>query len=877
MKRLQPSPLNSFYMKYTCCSEERRELVKGHPTLNGIDFLEVVDNPSDPDEVRQTVLLVHFIKDISPGAFTKEQVIIEGGERITNIQVIDLYSGFGASPPSSPPLSPPTGDPSRILCVNVNTAGDFSTYTLRLINNPGNPSPPPGIDPILASVEFSFKASCPDDFDCKTTVACDEELQELPNINYLAKDYASFRKLMLERLALLLPGWQEQNPADLGVTLVELLAYVGDHLSYQQDAVATEAYIGTARKRVSVKRHARMVDYYMHDGSNARCWVQVQVKPGGDGMNFKRGSGISRTKFITSDPDFPRVITFNSELYEDILQKDIQIFEPLHDITLYSDHNVMYFHTWGDRECCLPKGAKGATLQGKLENLKVGDVLILAEVKGPETGVTEDADPAHRHAVRITRVGFSEDPLGAATLLSPPASHTSGSPLPITNIEWHDEDALPFPLCISSREGNQYFENVGVAWGNIVLADHGLSAEDSTDSTALSPVRVPRPNPVLSPKTEGAEACEEKETELLPPRYRPEFTAGVITQAAGYSHGHTRSSVTSVMDWDLKKTIPMMTLEEESTGLMWEPRRDLLNSNRNSRHFVVEVEKDGTARLRFGDNKHGMRPPSGTVFKTHYRLGNGTAGNIGAGKLGHLVSDDATVYSNPGYITKVWNPLPARGGAEPEGMEEVRQKAGHAFRQQKRAVTPDDYAKLAKASHPDVQRTAATYRWTGSWYTNFLTFDRFAGRPVDQEFENDMVRRLDQYRMAGEDLEVDAPRFVPLEVEMTVCLEEGYYAAHVKSAILAVFNNRYTPDGSTGLFHPDRFTFGQTLYLSTYYAAAQAIPGVETLEFTKFQRWGNDNSEMLRTGKLILNRLEIARLDNDPNFKERGVFNVLIT
>ena len=62
------------------------------------------------------------------------------------------------------------------------------------------------------------------------------------------------------------------------VTLVELLAYVADHLSYYQDAVATEAYLGTARQRMSVRRHARLVDYPMHDGCNARTWVHVEVK-----------------------------------------------------------------------------------------------------------------------------------------------------------------------------------------------------------------------------------------------------------------------------------------------------------------------------------------------------------------------------------------------------------------------------------------------------------------------------------------------------------------------------------------------------------------------------------------------------------------------
>ena len=66
---------------------------------------------------------------------------------------------------------------------------------------------------------------------------------------------------------------------DLGIALVELFAYVGDYLSYFQDAVATEAYLATARLRPSVRRHARLIDYAMHEGCNARAWVVVTIKP----------------------------------------------------------------------------------------------------------------------------------------------------------------------------------------------------------------------------------------------------------------------------------------------------------------------------------------------------------------------------------------------------------------------------------------------------------------------------------------------------------------------------------------------------------------------------------------------------------------------
>ena len=76
------------------------------------------------------------------------------------------------------------------------------------------------------------------------------------------------------------------------------------------------------------------------------------------------------------------------------------------------------------------------------------------------------------------------------------------------------------------------------------------------------------------------------------------------------------------------------------------------------------------------------------------------------------------------------------------------------------------------------------------------------------------------------------------------------------------------------MFHPDNFTFGQPVYLSRLYAAAQAVPGVDSVLITTFQRQGAAGQKALDEGKLSLGRLEIARLDNDPNFPERGVFRL---
>jgi len=159
------------------------------------------------------------------------------------------------------------------LRVQVSEPGDSSDYTLRLKH--------PGLDPVYAQLDFNFKVGCPTHFDCKPVLECPPKSRVAPLIDYMAKDYASFRQALLDLIPTLVPDWKERHEADLGITLVELLAYVGDHLSYYQDAVANEAYLETARQRISVRRHARLIDYRMHDGASARAFVHFNAQSAG--------------------------------------------------------------------------------------------------------------------------------------------------------------------------------------------------------------------------------------------------------------------------------------------------------------------------------------------------------------------------------------------------------------------------------------------------------------------------------------------------------------------------------------------------------------------------------------------------------------------
>jgi predicted phage baseplate assembly protein len=232
-------------------------------------------------------------------------------------------------------------------------------------------------------------------------------------------------------------------------------------------------------------------------------------------------------------------------------------------------------------------------------------------------------------------------------------------------------------------------------------------------------------------------------------------------------------------------------------------------------------------------------------------------------------------------VLAVRNPLPAAGGIAPETIEEVRQNAPSAFRVQERAVTTGDWEEivirkeLADRCGIDVQRVAATPRWTGSWHTMFVTVDRLNAAEVDTAFETKLRNCLERYRMAGEDLEFDAPRYVSLDIELAICIKSGYFFSDVKKDLLDVFSDRVLPNNQRGLFHPDNLSFGQPIYLSTLIAAAQAVTGVDSVMVKKFQRQHINSSNALTSGKLELGRLEIARLSNDPNFPERGSLRIL--
>ena len=202
-----------------CCTEDgRRAALLAAKTLNGIDFVEVdLELPPALTKIEAT-----FLFDLAGGGggdpkgveLTEGNVLVRGGVRFRDPKVKTVKKA------------------GAVLTVTMADGQiyDNSLYELVLSRSPTDAAadPPDGFDPELSVIAFSFKAGCPSDLDCRTGHVCPPQVWPNPPIDYLAKDYDSFRRLMLDRFATLVPGWTERSAADQTIMLVEMLAYVGD-------------------------------------------------------------------------------------------------------------------------------------------------------------------------------------------------------------------------------------------------------------------------------------------------------------------------------------------------------------------------------------------------------------------------------------------------------------------------------------------------------------------------------------------------------------------------------------------------------------------------------------------------------------------------
>jgi predicted phage baseplate assembly protein len=418
----------------------------------------------------------------------------------------------------------------------------------------------------------------------------------------------------------------------------------------------------------------------------------------------------------------------------------------------------------------------------------------------------------------------------------------------VLEIAWGAADALRVPLPIARRRSDGTAGVAAVALANVVLAEHAATLP----AAALEPPQVPDSG-----------------------EYRPLLPAA---GAAWADETVDRTSAAASLRVDPRRARAQVLLDDGSRT--WQAVPDLLASGRLDPHVVAEPDESRRVTLRFGDGVCGRRPAAGSVVSAHVRIGGGVAGNVGPDVLTTVLG--TSIAPAPEGLS-VTNPLAAVGGTEPESAQAVRELAPHAFRTQLRAVTSADYAATATEVE-QVQRAVARRRWTGSWYAQQVTLDLVAAHARDAALVDSVQQRLEARRLAGVDVELAPPVPVPLHIVVGVCVADGYLRADVRAALVARMSAGVMPDGRRGFFHPDEFTFGQSLYVSDLVAAVMSVPGITWVDVDdegeagelRFRRLGRDPRGEVAAARIDAAAREVLRADSDPSTPENGRFDVVL-
>jgi predicted phage baseplate assembly protein len=292
----------------------------------------------------------------------------------------------------------------------------------------------------------------------------------------------------------------------------------------------------------------------------------------------------------------------------------------------------------------------------------------------------------------------------------------------------------------------------------------------------------------------------------------------------------------------------------------WSEVDDFVASGPNDRHFVWS---SSTGAVTFGPNiryadgstrQHGAVPSEGArIVAGRYRHGGGAGGNVGSGTLTQLRS------SIP-YINRVDNVDAAIGGVDAESIEGAKRRAPQTLRAGARAVTAEDFERLAAEADPAVARVRCLPPEASGRPIRLLVVPSVKV-PLEEQRLDDfalssgLVQRLghhlDQRRILGSTIEIATPYYQGVTIAAMVTARPGRPAGLVRDrARRAIY--RYVnpllggPDGNGWSFDAD-------LSAANVFQVLEAVEGVERVEEVLLFEYDLRNGERIGYGREVIN------------------------
>lgn len=632
------------------------------------------------------------------------------------------------------------------------------------------------------------------------------------------------------------PGWTDHNPSDLGITLIELFAWLGESILYRLNQTPVKNYVAFLNLLGIVRAPALPAETYLTfetttTGVIVPTGTQVQTPAAGTDQPivFETDEPVSLlpTTLAAALAIGPYPAAAASATYTDARSsligpptERVRLTLPagrssivalgfrtavtaelslrfLLDQPLPTQAGVQVAWTYGDRPAGRPPTEPLAwpVVPGLVDG-------TLGLTRG---GVVRLTVPATWAAQR------------AAAPIGVPADQAWSNVTPATADQAVTDELFWLGMRLTNPGGTP-----------ITLGIERLLFNSAPAQAAVT-IRVPE---LLGTSTGAA-------FQIFPLAHRPVFRGSSIDP--DYDHVVVQVGTGLAPTWET-----------------WE-RVDQLSAG-DARQYVLQPT---TAEVRFGNfdaqhpDGHGRIPPPGSSIRAlSYRyVSAGAAGNVAAARLTDLGT--TVVGSPPPGVTRVINLGPAVGGVDEEPIEDTIARAPEEIKVRNRAVTAEDYEFLARdpsfvtltrCLEPRFHKTASTAApplWKVGDPWTYAGIERARGNVTvivvpDQGLDvgqpEPSVEQLaevqgyvDQRRDLTAKLSVIGPRYLPIAVTVAIMvwpaaiqagLDQAGLVADTRSRIRQILHpTRGGPDG-TG------WRIGQSVFTSDLFPALQPAPDI---------------------------------------------------
>ncbi len=318
---------------------------------------------------------------------------------------------------------------------------------------------------------------------------------------------------------------------------------------------------------------------------------------------------------------------------------------------------------------------------------------------------------------------------------------------------------------------------------------------------------------------------------------------GLLEKSSGLPRQIFKLPETPVLRGSLKLT---------AAGEEWKEVEDFDGSRPESAHFTLDSLR---GEIKFGDGLRGRVPREGTEIRAlEYEAGRGKQGNLPAG------SRWAVKGENPEGLT-INNLKPAAGGKGEEDITEAFNRFIRDLKVPYRAVNSEDFEYIARET-PGLRvaqaKTVPNFDpadpegGEGSVTVVVIPFsplETFKTPPEPSRgFRAAVARHLEKHRLLGTRLHVVSPEYVRVEAKVTLNLSRGFFEEETRQAVLAKLNLFLHPSkgGSSGKGWP----VGKPVYRSELYRLIMETGGVDSVQ--KISIHAGRGAELDENGDLVL-------------------------